>query len=255
MHEHGALPPQGPRPPRQPRHQAPPPGHQPPPGQRQDHPLPGQTPVQRPPAEKGSVGRTLAWIGCGCGTLLLLAVAGAGFGGAYYLGWFGPEDVHSAPQSPCDVLDTEAASGIAGNGEDLEVYEADHSYAYGAEGLECVVSPGYGAASGHEVDLRTIVFTSRVDGIRKENGEEAARTYFYSNRPESDGSESATCPDGRAPLSGTRNGSGHALYRLDNLVVEVEVLPAGSGAEESLDETDRTQTAVDLLCDALSRVE
>ncbi|XKK39732.1 hypothetical protein HFP72_02315 [Nocardiopsis sp. ARC36] len=68
-------------------------------------------------------------------------MAAAGFGGAYYFGWFGPEDVHASPPGPCDLLDTDAASEIAGNGENLEVYEADHSYAYGAEGLECVVTP------------------------------------------------------------------------------------------------------------------
>ncbi|TDQ43647.1 hypothetical protein [Actinorugispora endophytica] len=180
-------------------------------------------------------------------------MAGVGFGGAYYLGWFGPEDVYSAPPDPCALLDTDAAGEIAGNGENLEVYDADHSYAYGAEGMQCVVSPGYGAASGHEVDLRATVFTSEVNGIRRENGIEAARTYFYGSRPESDGAESATCPDGRLPLSGTRSGSGHALYRLDNLVVEVEVLPADPEVEETLDEAGRTQAAVDLLCDAVSR--
>ena len=182
-------------------------------------------------------------------------MAAAGFGGAYYFGWFGPEDVHAAPQPPCELLDTDAAGEIAGNGENLEVYEADHSYAYGAAGLECVVAPGHGAASGHQVDLRTTVFTSEVNGIRRENGIEAATAYFYDTRPESDGSESVTCPDGRLPLSGTRNGAGHALYRLDNLVVEVEVMPAASGVGEALDEAGRTQAAVDLLCDAVALVE
>jgi hypothetical protein len=187
--------------------------------------------------------------------LLLLGLGGAGVGGAYYLGWFGPEDVYSAPPAPCELLDTETASEIAGNGEHLEVYDADYSYAYGAEGLECNVFPGYGATSGHEVNLRTIVFTSEVDGIRKENGTEAATSYFYANRPESDGSESPTCPDGRLPLSGTRDGSGHALYRRDNLVLEVEVLPAAREVEETVDEAGRVQAAVDLLCDTVSRVE
>ncbi|MEU0239326.1 hypothetical protein ABZ234_16705 [Nocardiopsis sp. NPDC006198] len=262
MHEPGPPPPQGPRPPRQPGHQPhsgpqTPPGHRPPPGQPQGQgrPGPGQPPAQQAPPKKGSVGRTLAWVGCGCATVLLLVMAAAGFGGAYYFGWFGPEDVHASPPGPCDLLDTDAASEIAGNGENLEVYEADHSYAYGAEGLECVVTPGIEAASGHEVDLRTTVFTSQVNGIRKDNGIEAATSYFYDSRPESDGSESATCPDGRLPLSGTANGSGHALYRMDNLVVEVEVLPAGAEVEETLDEAGRTQAAVDLLCDAVSGME
>ncbi|MFE3458039.1 hypothetical protein ACFXKD_10875 [Nocardiopsis aegyptia] len=249
MHEHGAPPPQGPPPPPQPGRPVPSLGAP------QGGPPPGSPPAHRPPAKKGSGGRTLAWIGCGCATLLLLALTGAGVGGAYYFGWFGPEDVYSAPRDPCELLDVEAVSEIAGNGDHLEVYEADHSYAYGGEGLECVVFPGYGAAAGHEVNLRTTVFTSQVDGIRKENGIEAATDYFYSSRPESDGSESPTCSDGRLPLSGTRNGSGHALYRLDNLVVEVEVLSADPEVEETLDEAGRAQTAVDLLCDAVSRVE
>ncbi|XKK39731.1 hypothetical protein HFP72_02310 [Nocardiopsis sp. ARC36] len=103
--------------------------------------------------------------------------------------------------------------------------------------------------------LRTTVFTTQVNGIRKENGIEAATTYFYANRPESGGSESATCPDGRLPLSGTRSGAGHALYRLDNLVVVAEVLPAGAEVEETLDEAGRTQAAVDLLCNAVSGIE
>ena len=255
MHEHGAPQPHDPRPPQPSGHQAPPPGQpqgRPPQGhpQQPPQPHPGQ-----PPAKKSSVGKTLAWIGCGCGTLLLLATAGIGFGGAYYLGWFGPEDVYAAPQDPCGILDTEAASEIAGNGENLEVFDTDYSYAYGSEGLECVVYPGWGATSGHEVDLRVIVFTSEVDGLRKENGAEAAQDYYYSSRPESDGSESASCPGVGYPLSGTRDGSGHALHRSDNLVLEVEVKPAERDVEETLDEAARVQAAVDLLCDAAPRVE
>jgi hypothetical protein len=187
--------------------------------------------------------------------LLLLGLAGAGVGGAYFLGWFGPEDVYSAPPDPCELLDTETASGIAGNGEHLEVYEADHSYAYGAESLQCIVVPGHAATAGHEVQLRLNVFPSQVDGIRKENGTEAATSYFYASRPESDGSEPPTCPDGRLPLSGTRDGSGHALYRRDNLVLEVLVMPATPEVDETVDEAGRAQAAVDLLCDTVSRVE
>lgn len=259
MHEHGAPRPQDPRSPRPsgPQPPAGPPSG-PPPGQPQGGPPqghPGQPHPGQPPAKKSSVGKTLAWIGCGCGTLLLLATAGIGFGGAYYLGWFGPEDVYSAPQDPCAVLDTEAASEIAGNGENLEVFDADYSYAYGAEGLECVVHPGWGATSGHEVDLRVIVFTSRVDGLSKENGTEAAQAYYYSSRPESDGSESPDCPGVGFPLTGTRDGSGHALHRMDNLVLEVEVKPAEPDVQETLDEAGRTRAALDLLCDAVPRVE
>ncbi|MFI6576771.1 hypothetical protein ACIBFB_13290 [Nocardiopsis sp. NPDC050513] len=186
--------------------------------------------------------------------MFLLALVGGGAGAAYVLGWFGPEDVHAAPPpAPCDLFDADAAGEIAGNGPNLEVFDAEYDYVFDARGLECVAHPGAEAASGHEVRMRSLVFASETIGIRRESGAERATSYFYGTRPAWTG-DPLTCANGRQPLSGTDGGLARAQYRLDNLVLEVEVHPADADVEEALDEPGRVQAAVDLVCDAVDDV-
>lgn len=253
-------PPEPQSPPRPPApHAGPSTPHGPPPG----HGPAGRGGGRGPSGDKsGSVGRTLAWIGCGCATVLLLALGGGGAGAAYYLGWFGPEDVHAAPAPPaCELLDVEAASEVAGNGEGLEVFERD-DYAPGpySDQSECFVLPGHGADTGHGVQLRVTVFVSEASGLEMNNGTEAAETYFYSLMTLSEEqyeSGSPTCPSGEPVLTraeySAEGDHGFSMHRRDNLVMEAEVR-TDSDIEHTLDEEERKQTAQDLLCDAMGRL-
>lgn len=253
----GQQPPSGPQRPQGPQaHQAgPPSAPYGPPGQ---HGPAGQRPPGRKPR---SVGKILAWVGCGCATVLLLVVGGGGVGAAYYLGWFGPEDVYATPPpSPCELLDVEAAREIAGNAEDLEVYESEYLAVFQGEALECSVWPGWEAEAGHGVRLRVGVFYSERSGLEMQNGTEAAERYYGSFVNDPDDSyefTSSTCPNGEPVITGTDDMMGGdyglAMHRRDNLVLATEIETEGE-YEHTLDEQERVQTAKELLCDAMTRL-
>ncbi|WP_017596487.1 hypothetical protein [Nocardiopsis potens] len=182
-------------------------------------------------------------------------LAGAG-GGAYYLGWFDPDNGYKKPLAVCSMVDQEAGNELSGNPDEMFENEWEIPGTPVTE-YSCNFPVAYGDEEHNDADVAVLMHTTMNNGISRATGDRLAQEYFTNEMVEGNELKATACPSGREIYSGYDGGgttrTAMAAALVENLAIEGTVAPA-QYSDSGMAPEERRKAAEDLLCGALDNL-